>query len=56
MIIYEPFLGGIRVRLGKKITGVIQTVDGGCQYQPTGSKLVGEVYPTVDAVKRSLEN
>jgi hypothetical protein len=56
MITYEPYLGGIRVRVNKKITGAIKTVDQGFQYQPTGSKLVGEVFATVDAVKRSLEN
>jgi hypothetical protein len=56
MITYETFLGGIRVKLDGKTVGAIKTVTDGFQYQPKGSKLVGEVFPTVEAVKRSLEN
>lgn len=56
MISYVPYLGGIRVLLEKKIVGIITTVSGGFQYQPKGSKNLGDVFPTVEAVKRSLED
>ena len=38
-----------------KIIGHIQTVEGGYQYKPLGSKLVGDTFATVPEVKRSLE-
>jgi len=56
MITYQPFLGGVRVMLDGKRIGVIQNARaGGYFYQPVGSKAVGETFPTVAAVKRSLE-
>jgi hypothetical protein len=55
LITYEDFLGGIRVKLDNKVVGTISTVFGGFQYQPKGSKVFGEVFPTVDEVKLSLE-
>jgi len=47
---------GIDVRLEGKIVGVIESVAQGFRYVPKGrKKLAGEVYPTLAAVKRSLE-
>jgi hypothetical protein len=55
-ITYEPFLGGIRVKLDGRRVGVIQTTKGGYQYMPNGGKIGGEIFATVNAVKASLES
>ena len=57
MITYKPqnhsstaaFLDGRRV-------GTINPVNKGYQYLPIGSKKGGHVFPTVSAVKRSIES
>lgn len=45
----------IDVYLGKKKTGTIYRVRDGWQYQ-VNKKHVGEVFPTIAEVKRSLES
>lgn len=54
MIKYELKNGHVIVRLGRRVIGSIRKADGGYQYvTTTGAK--GEIFPTVAAVKRSLE-
>lgn len=56
MISYEHTGQVIKVRLDKKIIGEIRVVAGGYAYFPKGRKsLMGDVFETVQAVKRSLE-
>ena len=45
----------MRVRLSRKIVGVIQIVEGGYAYFPKGSKQGGEVFKDVREVQQSLE-
>lgn len=56
MITFKPFLGGTKVFIGRDMLGTISTVKGGYHYQPRGSKLVGEVFATLNACKHSLQN
>lgn len=51
---YEEYLGGVRVKMGRDLLGTISTVKGGYQYQPRGSRLVGDVFPTLAECKASL--
>lgn len=47
---------GVDVRLDGKIVGTIESVATGFRYAPKGrKKLAGEVFPTLAAVKASLE-
>lgn len=56
MITYKESLGDIQVRLDSKVIGRIVRKKGkGFAYRPKGSKIEGQVYPTVDEVKKSLE-
>lgn len=51
---YELKNGHVIVRLGRRVIGSIRKADGGYQYvTTTGAR--GEIFPTVAAVKRSLE-
>lgn len=65
MIAYENQNGkkirGVRswdidVRIDGKIVGEIKSVATGYFYKPTGSRKTGEVFETLAAVKRSLED
>lgn len=55
VIKYEKFLGGERVYLDGKFVGVIQSCKDGFFYQPKAGRDAGEVFETVNRVKRSLE-
>lgn len=44
------------VRIDGKKSGEIVPVEGGFRYFPTGSKRGGEVYPSIEEVKASLED
>jgi hypothetical protein len=46
------------VKLEGKVIGTINEVEGGWQYTPKGhgKKWAGDVYPTLNAVKLSLED
>lgn len=46
----------IPVRIDGKRVGTIEPVDGGWQYFPKGSKIGGEILPTINAVQKSLES
>ena len=46
----------LQVCLDGKICGEIREVTGGYQYFPKGSKVGGDVYPTLEEVKHSLES
>jgi len=56
MISYVCGNNGVSVRVEGKVVGEIRKVDGGFQYFPKGQSKGGEVLPTVQAVKRTLEN
>lgn len=45
----------VRVFLERKMVGSIQVADGGFAYLPRGSRTSGETFPTVEAVKHSIE-
>jgi hypothetical protein len=45
-----------RVYSGNLRIGTIRIAEGGWRYFPKGSKVGGEIFTTVSAVKRSLEN
>jgi hypothetical protein len=45
----------IQVKLDNRVTGGIKVVPDGFAYFPVGSKLKGETFPTVEDVKKSLE-
>lgn len=45
----------VEVYLDNQRTGTIKKVDGGWQYTPKGSKDGGDVYPSLDKCKESLE-
>lgn len=55
---FSNFIGGYEtVRLDGKVVGRIFRRDGGFQYVPNGNrKIGGEVYPTLEACKKSLES
>ncbi len=56
-ITYHPQkLGGINVRLGKKLVGQIRERQGGFRYYPKGSASPGEWFATLKEIKASLEN
>ena len=44
----------VKVYLGKKHVGTIVENGDGYSYQPKGSKSMGGVYATIDAVKNTL--
>jgi len=46
----------IRVYSGGLRVGTIRAVEGGFRYFPKGSKVGGEVFTTIAAVKQSLES
>lgn len=46
----------MRVKLDRKIVGVIRIVKGGYAYFPNGSKQGGKVFRSVREVQYSLEN
>lgn len=52
MITYQQ---SVIVRLDGRKVGKIVQVEGGWQYWPNRGPLKGEVLPTLEAVKRSLE-
>lgn len=53
MISYEI---DVKVNLYNKHIGNIKQVDGGYQYVAKGHKTGGDVFPTLDKCKQSLEN
>lgn len=54
---YKANLGRrVGVYLLNRLVGRIHPVEGGWQYFPKGSKTGGEVHPTLDACKQSLED
>jgi len=60
MIAYQPVKNTrgqevIKVKLDGRLVGHIKTVVGGFQYFPKGRKSGGEVSPTLNQVKDSLE-
>jgi hypothetical protein len=55
MIEYLLSNGNMKVRLDGKIVGSIHAFNGGFQYFPKGSKTGGELFPSLEACKRSLE-
>jgi hypothetical protein len=59
-ITYERDGDEIRVRVAGTVTGRIKPVRNGnrikgYRYHPHGSSLKGKIYPTIEAVKHSLE-
>lgn len=56
-ITYERLPGDqIRVRVAETITErIVRAAQGGWQYKPIASNLTGDVFPTIEQVKRSLE-
>ena len=58
-ITYEACAAGIRVKLDGKRVGVIKPSSGsdpiGYYYQPVGNAQLGEIFPKLVDVKRSLE-
>jgi hypothetical protein len=48
-------VAGIPVKLDGRRVGTIRNVRDGWQYQPTGSRHMGEVFLTVNECKRSIE-
>jgi len=56
MITYEEFPNLIKVKLEGKLVGHIEYVGKGYQYKPKGQKTGGDVFSTLVAVKKSLEN
>lgn len=61
MITYEDTPNGIKVKLEGKIVGKIRLIAVGnepaqYQYQPAGSSIKGDPYPTLEACKASLES
>lgn len=46
----------IQVRIDGKVSGHIRHTEDGWAYQPKGSKAIGERNPSLNAVKRSLED
>lgn len=58
MITYEHNVGknnDIAVKLDGKLSGKIVFSDGGFRYHPKGSKLVGDEFRSLAAVKASIE-
>ena len=56
-ITYKTTLSGdIAVWLDGKRVGSIMAAKGGYQYWPMGNSTPGEIMPTVDAVKKTLES
>lgn len=51
---YKPSAAGVCVYLGGRRVGIIKKVTGGFAYFPKGHS-AGETFPTVEAVKRSIE-
>jgi len=50
-----PLNKPLKVLLMGKIVGEIRTVNGGFQYFPKDQKTGGDIFKTVELVKRSLE-
>jgi hypothetical protein len=46
----------IAVKIDGRISGHIRTVNGFWQYWPKGSKIAGELFPTLDECQKSLES
>lgn len=55
MIRYEMKSGEMRVYLDGRHIGAIRMYGAGYRYEPKGSKSAGEMFMTIEAVKRSIE-
>lgn len=49
------YIEWIKVKMDGKHIGDIRPVDRGYAFFPKGSKISGDVFPTISAVERSLE-
>lgn len=56
MITYKTLGNQVQVKLDGKVAGHIKPMMDGFAYFPKGSKTGGDILPSVDAVKKTLES